>query len=289
MGQYLRGSVNHLLGHISQPIRMADRNQALHAQGAGACSDAFELGNANLAGFMEVDIGLHPMALRDAEDYVQLCFGIAVQRRRVDAADHLHTLTHGSFQDFGGTGAGHHARLGKGHQFDVDQVLPVIPCLENGVQMAQPSRGIHVHVAAHGERAIGGGLADQGIGAVEDWWGAGQFAFFHRQALAQGGDVLVRAPAVANEALVRWMWPSTKPGRASRPSVDGIGCGDGGVLWTDVGDTSVLHGDVQGQAICVDGVDELTVVHGWPFIIGAGSTKRTVAGDGPWVGCSDTR
>ncbi|MNE58862.1 hypothetical protein D3C80_1539220 [compost metagenome] len=130
-------------------------------------------------------------------------------------------------------------------------------------------------MAAHGQGAERGGLADQRFGALDDRWGAGKFAFFHGQALAQAGNGLVRSPAVADKTLVQVDMAVDEAGQHQQAfEVDGFaGCG-AGALRADVGDAPVAHGNVQGQAIGIDGIDELTVVHDWAFFTEAWVTSH---------------
>ncbi|CAM3375896.1 hypothetical protein GCM10011247_14400 [Pseudomonas plecoglossicida] len=197
---------------------MADCDQALHAQRLGACSDALELGDANSAGLVQVDIDLDAMPVGDTEDDVELRLGVAVQGRRVDATDDLDAFANGRFHHFGSTGAGHHTGLGEGHQFDLDQILVRLPGFEDGAQVVQARGGVHVDMAAHGQGAVRRCLADQRLGALDDRRGAGQLALLHGQAFSQGGHRLVRAPTVTDEALVQVDMAVDEPGRASRPS-----------------------------------------------------------------------
>ncbi len=245
---------------------MADCDQALHAQRLGACSDALELGDANSAGLVQVDIDLDAMPVGDTEDDVELRLGVAVQGRRVDATDDLDAFANGRFHHFGSTGAGHHTGLGEGHQFDLDQILVRLPGFEDGAQVVQARGGVHVDMAAHGQGAVRRCLADQRLGALDDRRGAGQLALLHGQAFSQGGHRLVRAPTVTDEALVQVDMAVDEPRQGQQAfEVDGFAGRRRGTLRSDVGDAPMLHGDVQRQAIFVDGIDELTVVHDRPW------------------------
>ena len=105
--------VDHRVGDVAQAVGVADRNQALHAQGLGARGNALKLGDADIAGFMQVDIDFNAMPLSDAEDDIQLGVSVAVQGGGVDAANHLSPFADSGLHDLGGARAGDHAGLGK--------------------------------------------------------------------------------------------------------------------------------------------------------------------------------
>ncbi|MNI68411.1 hypothetical protein D3C73_1241030 [compost metagenome] len=130
-------------------------------------------------------------------------------------------------------------------------------------------------MAAHGQGAEGGGLTNQGIGAFDNRRGAGELALFHRQPFTQGGHALVRAPTVADETLVQVNVAIDEPRQRQQPfKVDGFAGRLAGALRADMGDAPVLYGNVQGQAIGVDGIDELTVIHGRAFFPGLSDDTR---------------
>ena len=144
------------------------------------------------------------------------------------------------------------------------------------MQVGKAGGGVHVHMATHGQGAKRGSLAHQRIGALDDGRGAGQFAFFHGQAFAQAGHGLVRVPAVTDEAFVQVDVAIDKARQRQQAfEVDGFAGGRAGALRADVADAAIAYGNVQRQAIGVDGVDELTVVHGWAFFTnGLGDVPR---------------
>jgi len=248
---------------VAQAVGVADRNQALHAQGLGARGNALKLGDADIAGFMQVDIDFNAMPLSDAEDDIQLGVSVAVQGGGVDAANHLSPFADSGLHDLGGARAGDHAGLGEGHQLDVEQVFPVVPGFEHGVQVTQAGGGVHVHMATHGQGAVRSCLSHQRVGALDDGRCARQLTFFHGQALAQAGDRLVRAPAITHEALVQVNVAINETRQYQQAfQVDRFAGRGAGALRANVADAAVADSNVQGQAIGIDGIDELTVVHG---------------------------
>jgi hypothetical protein len=140
-------------------------------------------------------------------------------------------------------------------------------------QVGQAGGGVHVHMAAHGQGAeeaawrisasarstIGGALASSRFSTARrsrrlatGWW----------------------APAVADEAFVQVDVAVDEAGQHQQAfEVDGLAGGCAGALRADVADAAVAYGD-EGQAIGVDGIDELTVVHERAFYRGLGDVPR---------------
>ncbi|MNE37293.1 hypothetical protein D3C80_1311380 [compost metagenome] len=145
-------ALKHILRHLAQGIGMADTHTPLQARGAGTGGDPLQLLNALQARLVQVNVDLDPMPFSNPEHHIQLTFGIAIERRRVDTANDFGTLAYGGLQHIGGARAGHHPGLGEGHQFNVNDTAPLLSRLHHRVQVAQAGSGIDIDMAAHGHR-----------------------------------------------------------------------------------------------------------------------------------------
>lgn len=183
--EHFRDVVNSVRRDIAQSVCVAHRDSPEHAQNPGARCNTVKLSNTGVARFVKVDVNLDTVFFSDAEDDVELAICIAIQCRRVYAAYDLRTFADGRVKNVSGTGAGHHAGLGKRHEFNIDQVLPFLARFHHSVQIRQSHCGVHVNVTAHGDRAKRGGLPDQRVGAFSDWQCRSKLSLLDRQTFAQ--------------------------------------------------------------------------------------------------------
>ncbi len=109
-------------------------------------------------------------------------------------------------------------------------------------------------------------LTDQRVGTLDHRSGAGQLALLHGKALAQVAHWLVCTPTVTHEALVQMDMPVNETGQYQQAfKINGFTGSNGIAVAADVADATFAHGDIQGLAIGINGIDELAVVHrSWP-------------------------
>jgi len=249
---------------------VADRNPPLHAQGAAAFGDAPQLFDAAQAGFVQMDVDLGGVAPGDAEDHVELARAVAIERVRVDAADHLRAFAHRRIQHLSGAGAGQHPGLRERDQLDVDGAAPAFAHRVHRVQVVQPGGGVDVDMAAHRHRAEPGRLRHQRVGAFDDGGRYRQLLLFDGQALAQGACGAMRMPAVADETLVQVDMAIDQARQHQLPAqVDLLHAVNTRQGRTDGGETAAGDGQLQRRTVGTDGIGEQVVEHGG--VVGEGS------------------
>ncbi len=252
--------------HLAQCISVADRHPALQPGRTRTRGDAQQLGQAGFARFVQVDVQAHAVALGQAEQQRQLPLGIAIQRGRVDATQHLHALGQGLLQHRGCARAGHHSRLRERHQLDLHDVCAALRSLAHGLQVPQAGAGVDIDVAAHRHGTEAAALADQRLGAVHHRRGVGHGGLFHRQALTQAGHRLVRMPAVADETLVQVDVPIHQARQQGETlQVDDLGAFSRARCAIETLETPVADVEMHRRTLAVDAaVDELQGHGGTP-------------------------
>ena len=241
---------------------MADRHPPRHAQGPRARGDARELLGTLFAGLMQVDVDLRAMAIGNAEHCVQLTIGVAIEGARIDAAHHLRAFPHGSLQPLHRAGTGHHPRLRKGNQFDIDQITPALAGAHDRMQMGELGGGVDIHMAAHRHGAPPRRQTQQRVGTFQYRRSGGQLTLFQCQPLAQRRGRLVRMPAPAHETLVQVDMAIDQSRQYQLATqIDGLDAGTGRPLVRQGGNAPLAHHNVQRRALRVHCVQENTLVH----------------------------
>lgn len=209
---------------VAQRIGVADRDLALHTGGGGAGSDAAELVDALPSRFVQVNVDPDAVPCGDTEHHVEVRIGIAVERRRIEAADKAGAVADGGVEQVGGARRGEDTRLWKRDDLDIDPPPPWLARGQHGMEMGEAERAVDIDMAAHRHRAEAMRLRQQRIGPFRNRQGVGDKLFFDRQPLPKPLGGTMRAPAVADEALVEMDMPLDEAGKDQQPAkVDDFG------------------------------------------------------------------
>ena len=109
----------------------------------------------------------------DVENRVEMTARIAVDPRRVDAADDAGAFVERRFHQFGRARLDQHAELRECDDFEADGVFRLFPRLQHAMQIVELVFGRNVDMAADMGRAVDHALAHQIAGALRDRPGQG--------------------------------------------------------------------------------------------------------------------
>ena len=182
---------------------MADGDAMLEADGDGAGGNVAELGVAAGVAVVEVDVDAAVEALGQAEDDVQVGFGVAVVGGGVEAADEVGAFAQGLGEQVGDARAADDAGLREGDDLDVGPALEASDELHGGVEVGQAVGVVDVGVGAQRGGAGCDHLAQQVGAALGDWRQDSADEALVLDALAHGGGAAVRAPGQAPDGLVQ--------------------------------------------------------------------------------------
>ena len=147
---------------------MADRHRATEAERRRALADLLQVADAELAGLVQVNVEPDAAPFGDGEDAVELALGIAVDLRRVDAADEIGAHRHRLVEQGKDAGAAHDAALREGDDGQPDLAAEALAHGDERLDLREPAFEIDVGVRADMRGALADAEIDEVAGALGD-------------------------------------------------------------------------------------------------------------------------
>ena len=145
---------------------------------------------AGLAEIVQMDVDSFAERLGEAEDDVELALDVAIEARRVEAADQVGAGHKRRGQEVGRPGLGRHAALREGDELNVDPVAKGLAHPDHRFEIVEADIVVDIDMAAHARHAVRDQRADKRRRAGFDRQG-------DLMALdALGGDALAHAASL---------------------------------------------------------------------------------------------
>ena len=141
--------------------RVADGDAPLKAGGDRALGDVAKLRRAGLADVVQMNVDSLAERLGEAEHDVELALDVAVEARRVEAADEVGAGHERRGQEIGRPGLRRHAALRERDELNVDPVAKGLAHPDDRFEIVEADVIVDVDVAARARRAVGDQRADE--------------------------------------------------------------------------------------------------------------------------------
>ncbi len=133
---------------------VAHRDPAGKAERRGALGDHLQFARAYRAAVVQVNVDADAAPFGDAEDDVEMRFGVAVDALRIEAADEIGAFARRRVEEIGDAGLAQDARLRKGDDLHVDEMRVSLLELQQRFEPGEPGLGVDVDMAAQRRRPI---------------------------------------------------------------------------------------------------------------------------------------
>lgn len=163
---HVGGFARFAFGDAAQTEAMADRHLAAKTERFGASANLLDVEQAHLARLVQVDVEPDAAPHRDREDAIELALGVAVDFKRVEAADEIGAIAHRQVEQVEHAWAAHHAALRKRDDLHPHPVAIPVTRGQYALQLGQAVFVIDIDMGAQMGRATCHAFADQIAGAL---------------------------------------------------------------------------------------------------------------------------